>query len=219
MNGSCGKCIFHFWGTTTLHPELLSHFAFLLTVQKVQQQHLSKNKTVQRRTWLVQECWSVCRTKVLFIVSWLLECLLLIKMLNLDFGVSGMEAPLTITDGHCISLALQSCVGRRHFMSQSRKHSVFISDSQWTLVPPPSRQLEGHCSLMLWLSWARVCASHQMSFHSAPEQSSYSMSLCKQWNRKCPGFRILGGKKRRVWALWSASPKMSQFTPVKKRRE
>ena len=174
--------------------------------RKVHRQHLSKNKTVQRRTWLVQECWSVCRTKVLFIVSWLLECLLLIKMLNLDFGVSGMEAPLTITDGHCISLALQSCVGRRHFMSQSRKHSVFISDSQWTLVPPPSRQLEGHCSLMLWLSWARVCASHQMSSLSAPEQSPYSMSLCKQWNRKCPGFKILGEDKCRVWALCSASP-------------
>ena len=59
---------------------------------------------------------------------------------------------------------------------------------------------------MLWLSWARVCASPQMSSHSAAEQSSYSMSLCKQWNRKCPGFRILGERKCRVWALWSASP-------------
>ena len=114
-------------------------------------------------------------------------------MLNLDFGISGVEAPLTITGGHWVSLVLQSSVVRRHSMSQSsRKHSPVISDSEWTLVPPPSRQLGGHCSLMLWLSWARVCASPQMSSHSAPEQSSYSMSLCKQWNRKCPGFRILG---------------------------
>ena len=74
-------------------------------------------------------------------------------------------------------------------------------------VGSPSLQaVGGHYSLMLWLSWARVCASPQMSSHSAPEQSSYSMSLCKQWNRKCPGFRILGERKCRVWALWSASP-------------
>ena len=115
--------------------------------RKVQQQHLSKNKTVQIRIWLVQDCRSVCGTKVLFIVSWLFECLLLIKMLNLDFGVWGVEAPLTITGGHKISLALQTCVVRTHFMSQSnRKHSPFISDSQWTLVPLPSRHLGGHCS-------------------------------------------------------------------------
>ena len=127
--------------------------------RKVQQQHLSKIKTVQRRIWLVQECHSVCRTKILSIVSWLFECLLLIKMLNLDFGVWGVEAPLAVTGGHKISLALQSCVGRTHFMSQSnRKHSPVISDSQWTLVPPPSRHLGDHCSLMLWLSWARVCS-------------------------------------------------------------
>ena len=86
MTGSCGKCIFHFWGTTILHPELLSHFAFLLTVQKVQQQHLSTNKTAQRSIWLVQECHSVCRTKVVFIVSWLFDCLLFIKMLNIRSG-------------------------------------------------------------------------------------------------------------------------------------
>lgn len=175
--------------------------------RRAQQQHLSKIKTVQRRIWLVQECRSVCRTKVLFIVSWLFECLLLIKMLNLDFGVSGMEASLTITGGHWVSLVLLSCVGRRHFMSQSsRKHSPVISDSEWKLVPPPSRQLGGHCNLMLWLSWATVCASPQMSSHSAPGQSYYSVSLCKQWNRKCPGFRTLGEEKCRVWALCSASP-------------
>ena len=61
--------------------------------RRVHQQHLCKNKTVQRSIWLVQECRGVCRTKVLFRVSWLFECLLLIKMLNLDFRTSGVEAP------------------------------------------------------------------------------------------------------------------------------
>ena len=59
---------------------------------------------------------------------------------------------------------------RDSFMSQSnRKHSPVISDSQWTLVPPPSRQLGGHCSLMLWLSWATICPSYK--FHLLQQQS------------------------------------------------
>ena len=139
MTGSCGKCIFHFWGTTTLHPELLSHFAFLLTVQKVQQQHLSKNKTVQRSIWLVQECRSVGRTKVQFIVSWLFECLLLIKMLNLDFRISGVEAPLTITGGHWVSLVLLSSVVRRHFMPQSSREQSCHFWFRMNISPPLSR--------------------------------------------------------------------------------
>ena len=128
---------------------------------------------------------------------------------NVKLGLWSIRggSPPHITGGHWVSLALQSCVGRRHFMPQSiRKHSPVISDSEWRLVPPPSRQLGGHGSLMLWLSWARVCASPQMSSHSAAEQSSYSTSLFKQWNRKCPGFRILGEEKCRVGALCSASP-------------
>ena len=32
------------------------------------------------------------------------------------------------------------------------------------------------------------------------------MSVCKQCNRKLPGFRILGEEMRGVWVLWSASP-------------
>ena len=216
MTGSCGKCIFHFWGTTTLHPELLSHSAFLLTVQKVQQQHLSTNKTVQRSIWLVQECHSVCRTKVVFIVSWLFDCLLFIKMLNLDFGISGVEAPLTITGGHWVSLVLLSSVVRRQFMPPKQQGTQ--SCHFWfrmNVGPSLSRQLGGHSSLMLWLSWARVCASHQMSSLSAPDQSSYSMSLCKQWNRKCPGFRILGGKKCSLSALIS-KPQNESLHPCQK---
>lgn len=50
--------------------------------------------------------------------------LVLIKMLNLDFGISGVEAPLTITGGRWVSLVWQSSVVRRHFMPQSsRKQS------------------------------------------------------------------------------------------------
>ena len=215
MTGSCGKCIFHFWGTTILHPELLSHFAFLLTVQKVHQQHLSTNKTAQRSIWLVQECHSVCRTKVVFIVSWLFDCLLFIKMLNIRSGSPPHNNWWSLGQP---SLAEQCSEETVHAPKQQGTQSCHFW-FRMNVGPSLSRQLGGHSSLMLWLSWARVCASHQMSSLSAPEQSPYSMSLCKQWNRKCPGFRILGGKKRRVWALWSASPKMSQFTPVKKRRE
>ena len=105
------------------------------------------------------------------------------QMLNLDFGVWGVEAPLTVTGGHKISLALQSCVGRTHFMSQSnRKHSPVISDSQWTLVPPPSRHLGDHCSLMLWLSWARVCSvqfsSTVVSDSLWPHESQHARPPC-----------------------------------------
>ena len=34
-----------------------------------------EENTVQKNIWLVQDCHSVCRTKVVFIASWLFECL------------------------------------------------------------------------------------------------------------------------------------------------
>ena len=181
--------------------------------RRVHKQHLSKNKTVQRSIWLVQECRGVCRTSVLFRVSWLFECLLLIKMLNLDFGTSGVEAPLTIAGGHWVSLVLQSCVGRRHFMPQSsRKHSPVISDSEWRLVPPPSRQLE---ATIVWcFDWAGLESVPPLKCHLILPQSRVPIP-CHSENNETESVQVSGSLVKGS----AESERSDQQAPIKKWRE
>ena len=49
-----------------------------------------------------------------------------------------------------------------------------------------------------------------------PQDSYYSMSLCKQWNRKCPGFRVLAGKKVQSERSAHQAPKRL-ISPLSKR--
>ena len=112
---------------------------------------------------------------------------------------------LMATCGPWVILALQSGVVRGYFMPHSsRKQSSVVSDSEWRLVPPPSRQLGGHSGLMLWLSWARVCAFYKS--HLLLPQIRVPIPFSSASNEtKLRDCRILGEKIHVVWAVWSES--------------
>ena len=90
-----GKSIFNFWRNTQyfIRSSCNSSHSYSRCT-KLHQQYLNKKEAqVQRSKWLVQRHGGVWGAKIRIRVSWLFECLLWTKMLNLDFGVSGVEAP------------------------------------------------------------------------------------------------------------------------------
>ena len=89
---------------------------------------------------------------------------------NAKLGLQSIRggSPLVVTCGHWVSLALQSSVVRGHFTPQSsRKQSPFISDSEYRLLPRPSRQLVGRplcCDALTELSLSLSLPTNSISF-------------------------------------------------------